>query len=561
MTTEKDQVRLEVSGVDDISGVDFNDSLGTWDKFKDSFKRQCFEQGQGGKILAKEIKTRHLAVMALLTGIGTGLLVGTGKVLSLSGPLFLIIGYIVVGSFLYPTLQAAGEMAVNYSQLSGGYNSYPRKFVDESVSFAITWNYFLEWISTLALELVTASITIKYWNTNINPAVWVSIFYLVVLVINFIGARGYGEGEFIFGSTKLIMIVGFIIMAIVINVGGGPNHEFIGAKFWHEPGFYTNFKGLCNVFVTGTFSFGQSEFIALSAAEQPNPRKAIPFAFRLIFWRIIIIYLGSLIMVGLLVPYNSPDLMGAGHNTNSSPYVLAAEMHGVKVAASIINVVILFSVASTASSSLYSASRVLQSLSEQGFAFKYFNYIDKSGRPLRALVACSFIGLFSFIAAYEKEDQVFTWLLSISGLAQLFTFDIICVSHLRFRQALRYNKIPIESLGYISSTGVWGSVYAIILHWLILIAQFWIALFPEGSSKPDIRNFFENYLASCVVLLFYVGHKVWTKNWKLFIQTKNIDIHSDRVLFDQEILKLEREENKEIYENSNWYRRIFRILI
>lgn len=536
-----------------------NNDLGKWGRFVDSFRRQEVVQGDEGKKLQKGISARHLTLMALVTGVGTGLLVGSGKVLHVSGPLFLIVGYAIVGSFLYPTLQAAGELAVNYSDLSGGYNNYPRKFLDESIAFAVTWNYCIQWLSVIAVELVTAAMTIQFWDHNAenkpkyNPDIWVAIFFVVILFINFVGSKGYGEGEFIFGSIKLSMICGFILMAIIVNCGGGPV-PYIGGRYWRDPGYYTNFKGLCNVFVTGAFALGQSEFVALSAAEQPNPRKAIPAACKLIFWRIVVLFLGSLTMVGLMVPYTSDQLMGSsGGQTHASPYVLAAELHKVKAVPHIINAVILLSVTSVASSALYSSSRTLQSLAEQGFAPSYFNYIDKAGRPFRALVVCSIVGLFSFIAAFDQQETVFTWLLSISGLSQIFTWNVIVVSHVRFRQALKYNGISLDSLGYVASTGVWGSIYAIVWHWLILIAQFYIALFPVGTSKPDAQNFFENYLGACVLIFFYVVHKLWTRNWKLYIKTSDIDINADRVIFDEEVLNLEKQENKERLNASPFY--------
>mmetsp|Transcript_2822 Transcript_2822/g.2746 ORF Transcript_2822/g.2746 Transcript_2822/m.2746 type:complete len:573 (+) Transcript_2822:135-1853(+) len=557
------ELRGDFSGsVSDSETPANNNDMGKWGRFKDSFRRQEVAHGDEGKKLQKGISTRHLTLMALVTGVGTGLLVGSGKVLHVSGPLFLIVGYAIVGSFLYPTLQAAGELAVNYSDLSGGYNNYPRKFIDESVAFAVTWNYCIQWLSVIAVELVTAAMTIQFWDqdTKYNPDIWVTIFFVVILLINFVGSKGYGEGEFIFGSIKLCMICGFILMTIIVNCGGGPV-PFIGGKYWRDPGYYTNFKGLCNVFVTGAFSLGQSEFVALSAAEQPNPRKAIPAACKLIFWRIVVLFLGSLTMVGLMVPYTSDKLMGSGGDaTHASPFVLAAELHKVKVAPDIINAVILLSVTSVASSALYSSSRTLQSLAEQGFAPSYFNYIDKSGRPLRALIVCSIVGLFSFIAAYDQEETVFTWLLSISGLSQIFTWNIIVVSHVRFRQALKYNGISLDSLGYVASTGVWGSVYAIVWHWLILIAQFYIALYPVGSDKPDAQNFFENYLAACVLIVFYVGHKLWTRNWKLYFKTKDIDINTDRVIFDEEVLNLEKQEYQEKLKSSPFYVRVIDFL-
>lgn len=536
-----------------------SNDMGKWGRFVHSFKRQEVIHGDEGKKLQKGISGRHLILMALVTGVGTGLLVGSGKVLHVSGPLFLIVGYGFVGSFLYPTLQAAGELAVNYSNLSGGYNNYPRKFLDESIAFAVSWNYCIQWLSVIAVELVTASITIQFWdhtadNTpKYNPDIWVAILFVLILVINFIGSKGYGEGEFIFGCIKLCMICGFLLMTIIVNCGGGPV-PYIGGKYWIEPGYYTNFKGLCSVFVTGAFALGQSEFVALSAAEQPNPRKSIPVACKLIFWRVLVLFLGSLTMVGLMVPYTSDKLMGsAGGQAHASPFVLAAKLHSVKVVPDIINAVILLSVTSVGSSALYSASRTLQSLAEQGFAPSYFNYIDNAGRPFRALVVCSIIGLFSFIAAFKKQENVFTWLLAISGLSQIFTWNAIVVSHVRFRQLLKYNGIPLDALGYVASTGVWGSVYAIVSHWLILIAQFYIALYPVGANKPDALNFFQNYLGACVLIVFYVGHKLWTRNWKFFIKSSDIDINADRIIFDEEVLNLEKQEQQAKLKNGPFY--------
>jgi len=488
-----------------------------------------------------------------------GCLVASGGVLNKAGPLFVIVGYAIVGSFVYPTLQAAGEMAVNYSDLSGGYNNYPRKFVDEAAAFAITWNYCIQLMADTAIQLVTASMTIRFWNTSINPDIWVTIFYIVILLINFKGAKGYGEGEFIFGSCKLLLLVGFIFMSIIVTVGGGPEKEYIGGRYWHDPGFYTDFKGLCSVFVTGAFSLGQSEFVALSAAEQTNPRQAIPNACKLIFWRILVLFLGSLTLVGLLVPYNSPRLLGGG-GSEASPYVLAAELHGVLVVPGIVNAVILLSVTSVASSSLYSASRTLQSLSEQRFAPAYFNYIDNQGRPLRALIFCSVAALFSFIAAFDKQEEVFYWLLTVLGLSQIFTWFGICISHVRFRMALKYNNISTDSLGYVSQTGVWGSYYAMACHILVLVAQFWISLFPVGKSKADVTSFFQGYLGVIILLLFYFGYKIWHNDWKFYIKIEDIDIYADRTMFDEEKLKLEREEQAEKFRSMPVLQKVLKVL-
>lgn len=517
-------------------------------KFVDGFRRQRLD-GDAGKQLAKSLLMRHLVLMSMCTGIGTGLLVGTGKVLARGGPLLVILGYMVSGTFVYCTLQAAGELAVAYSTMSGGYNIYPKKFISDPIAFATAWLYCIQWLCVIALELVTGAMTIGFWNEEINPDAWVAILFVFVLVTNFFGARIYGEIESLIGLTKIVMLVGFIIMGICVNVGANPMHDYIGGRYWHHPGCATTFKGFCNVFVTSAFAFGQTEYIALAVAESSNPR-AVPVACKMVIYKIVVFFLGSLTLVGLLVPYDSDRLMGAGGGgSHASPYVLSAALHGVQVVPHLINAVILMSVSLVGLSALYASLRTLQALAENGWAPSWFNYIDKTGRPLRALCACSIIGIFSFIAAYPKQETVFTWLLSISGLSNVFTWMAIAYSHIRFRKALKYNGIPVESLGYISQTGVWGSWYAVFWFALVIAAQFYVALFPFGG-KPNAEDFFQSFLSAPIWIFFYVCRVVWKRDWRFQIPVSEIDVDEQRTIYDIEVLQLERQEEAEKLKSS-----------
>lgn len=541
--------------------VSEEDSRNVFIRCVDSFRRKRPEDEE--KILLRSnrgISKRHLQFMALSTGVGTGLLVASGSKLKTAGPLFLLIGYLITGYFmLVPCINAAGELTVAYNNLSGGFQSYFRKFIDESAAFAIGWNYCIQWFTLIALELVTASITIKTWTTSVDPDVFVAIFLVVVVTINAIGAKGYGEAEFVMNSLKVLAIVGFIIFGIVIDCGGGPD-KFIGGQYWHHPGAYTSFKGLCTVFVTSAFAYAGTELIALSAADQQNPRDAIPSACKLVFFRITVFFLGSLLFVGLLVPSDSDELMGSGSSaTHSSPFFIAAKIHGVIVVAHIMNAVILISVTSVATSAMYSASRILQALAEQGFAPKFFNYTDRKGRPARAWLATVSFSFFAFIATYKKEETVFNWLLSISALSLIFVWSAICICHIRFRAALKYRGIPLSSLAYVSSTGLPGSYLSLTLNMLILICQFWVALFPVGSDGPDVLNFFENYLGVIVVIVFYIGHKLCTRKWSPYIKVEDIDLDSDRTIYDPEILELEREEEKQRFKNFPIWKKILKV--
>lgn len=509
------------------------------------------------------IKPRHVLMMSLGTGIGTGLLVGNATALRNAGPAGLIIGYAIMGSCLYCIIQACGELAVCYSKLPGNFNSYPSFLVDPALGFSVAWVYCIQWLCVTPLELVTASMTISYWTTSVNADVFVVIFYILIIIINIFGAQGYAEADFFFNTCKVLMISGFFILGIIITCGGAGTDGYIGAKYWHDPGAFNGnhgidrFKGIMSVFVRAAFAMGASEFISITAAEQSNPRQAIPKAAKTMIYRIVFIFLTSITLIGFLVPYDSDQLMGSGSaTTKASPYVIAIASHGVRVVPHFINAVILLSVLSVANSAFYSSSRLLHSLSDQGYAPKIFSYIDREGRPCIAMCCSALFGVIAFCAASPKEEQVFTWLLAISGLSQLFTWITICFSHIRFRRALQVQGRSLDEIGYKSQVGIYGSWYAAVMMILALIAQFWVALAPIGEGKLDAQSFFENYLAMPILIALYFGYKIWKKDWTLFIRADKIDLITHRKIFDGDLLRQEEQELQEKLKNGPFWKRV-----
>lgn len=153
-------------------------------------------------------------------------------------------------------------------------------------------SYALQWLIVLPLEIVAASITLSFWEgaRNINPAAFVGIFWLVIVMINMFGAKGYGEAEFVFAIVKILAVIGFIILGVIIACGGIAGQAYIGASYWHDPGLFNNgLKGVCSVFVIAAFSFAGTEIVGLTAAETDNPRVALPSAVKQVFWRITLV--------------------------------------------------------------------------------------------------------------------------------------------------------------------------------------------------------------------------------------------------------------------------------
>ena len=314
--------------------------------------------------LTRSLKNRHLQMIAIGGSIGTGLFVGSGSSLHTGGPAGLLIAYILIGTMIYCTVMSLGELAVTFP-VSGAFVTYNSRFIDPSWGFAMAWNYAMQWLVVLPLELVAAAMTVKYWDAKTNLAAFVVIFYVLIVAINFFGVRGYGEAEFIFSAVKVLAVLGFIILGIVLCAGGGPQGGYIGGKNWYIEGapFPNGAKGVITVFVNAAFAFAGTELCGLAAAETENPRKSLPKACKQVFWRITLFYVICLTLVGLLVPWNDERLLGSSSaDASASPFVISIRNAGIKGLPSVMNVVIMIAVLSVGNSSVYGSSRTLAAL-------------------------------------------------------------------------------------------------------------------------------------------------------------------------------------------------------
>lgn len=257
--------------------------------------------------LDRSMKPRHLNMIAIGGSIGAGFFVGSGSALTSGGPASLFICFLISGIMIFNVVYALGELAVMYP-VSGGFYTYSVRFIDPSWGFAMGWNYVssvpvsvdgfvlthcqvLQWIIVLPLELTVCSFTVQFWNKDISVAVWITIFWVFIIIVNVFGTLGYAEEEFVSSCFKLAATVIFMIVAVVLICGGGPSDglydEYWGARLWYDPGaFQHGFRGFCSVFVTAAFAFAGTELVGLAAAEAENPTKALPSAIKQVFWRI-----------------------------------------------------------------------------------------------------------------------------------------------------------------------------------------------------------------------------------------------------------------------------------
>ncbi|KAJ6260056.1 hypothetical protein Dda_5702 [Drechslerella dactyloides] len=499
------------------------------------------------ELLHRKLKGRHMQMIAIGGSIGTGLFVGSGAALQSGGPASLVIGFVLIGVMLFNTVHGLGEMAVLFP-VSGSFYTYSCRFIDPAWGYTMGINYALNWLTVLPLELTAAGITLQFWEgaRSVPISVWITVFLVAVTIVNLFGVRGYGEVEYTLGAIKIIAVIGFIITAIIINCGGVPTDDrgYIGGRYWDNPGaFRHGFKGFCSVFVTAGFAFAGTELVGLAAAEADNPRKSLPTATKQVFWRISLFYIVGLTLVGLIVPSNDPRLLNAeGGNTAASPFVIALQLANINVLPSIFNGVITLAVLSVAVSCTYGSTRTLHALAEHGMIPSCFGYVDKHGRPMVALGLSLLFGCLAYINQAAAGDAIFNWLLALSGLSQFFTWASINLAHVRFRKAWKAQGYTLDEIPFLSAGGVIGSYIGFGFCILVLIAQFYVAVSP--LDKPSsVENFFQNYLGAFILIPFYVGYKIWKRDWGFYIKLADVDLVTGRRELDlKETLQKEREE-------------------
>nr|POE51031.1 putative amino-acid permease p7g5.06 [Quercus suber] len=498
----------------------------------------------GTHVYKKSLKGRHMQMIAIGGAIGAGLFVGSGSALQTGGPASLIICFMIIGVMLMLTVTALAELAVLYP-VNGAFFTYCVRFVSRSWGFATGWDYAIQWLTILPFEITAASITIQFWQggQDVNVGVWITVFLVALSAVQIFGVRGYGEVEFVLSIMKITAVTGFIILGIIINCGGVPtdNRGYIGGLYWSGgewPAFRNGFKGFCSVFVTAAFAFGGTELTGLAAAEAADPMRSIPRATKQVFWRVTIFYIVSLLIVGLIVPADLPILNQAhGAYSKASPFVQAIQLAGIPVLPSIFNAVITISVLSVANSCSYGSTRTLQALAAEGMAPKFLAYIDGQGRPVW------------YVIALLIEVHLLTRDAALSGLADFFIWGSICFSHIRMRAGWVAQGRSIDDLPYQAFFGVWGSWVGLLLNMLCIAASFYVAVWPPGAS-PDAEAFFESFLAAPMILVLYLGWKLWTRDWVWFIRASDMDISTGMRGNLQELKAIRLEaESKKSYAN------------
>ncbi|KAH9968928.1 amino acid permease [Russula dissimulans] len=478
------------------------------------------ESGDGPQhqALQRQLKNRHVAMISIGGVIGTGLFLSSANALRHGGPVGLLLGYCFVGTVCYSVMMCLGEM-VSYLPIPGGHIKLAERFVDPAFSFTMGWNYWYNWTIVLPAELSAAAVLIDFWdkNTKVNSA-WVSICLVVVVAINFMGAGAYGEAEFIFASIKVLTITGLIILGIILDLGGGPDHDRLGFRYWKHPGPFVQYQGIGGakgrflgtwaVMTQAAFSFIGTEIVAIAAGEAKNPRRNLPKAIRRVYIRICLFYIGGVTCIGLLVPSNDPSLALGSGTAAASPFVIAIKRSGIKTLPGIINACLLTSAWSAASSDLYTSSRALYGLAIAGNAPAIFKMTLRNGLPIASLIFSSSFALLAFMGVHAGSGKVFNWFANMTAVAGLLTWFGIAYTYIRFYAGMKVHGIDRKTLPFSSPLQPYAAYYAAVSCLVICFFSGW-SVFLRGNWNS--ADFVTNYLPLALFPVLYVGARLWTR--------------------------------------------------
>ncbi|KAG1864814.1 amino acid permease/ SLC12A domain-containing protein [Suillus subluteus] len=422
-------------------------------------------------LVARRLKQRHIAGT-----FGTGLFLGTGGAIRTAGPLGALIAFALVGSVAYSSLCSLGEMT-SLAPISGSFPHFASRWVDPALGFAVGWNYFIANLLTVPVEISGAQILISMWDSH-HVAVYTVVICISICATNIFGVIYFGEAEFAFSILKLVLITGLIIVGLVIDLGGAPNHQRLGFQYWKNPGIFAGpgleprypaldkFLGILSVITQAAFAYQGMELVAIAASETENPRRNIAKAIRRVFYRISIFYILGVFIAGLIVPSNNKDLLTGFGFSAQSPFVIAMQISGIRVLPSVVNAGFIASAFSAGNSFLFCSSRILYGLALRGQAPRFLTRCTRKGLPIVAVLCSSAFAFLSLMNISSGAETVFNWLQHLSVMGGFFGWLSINITYIFFYRGLQYQGIDRRKLHYWNPLQPWLSVWGLI--WCVL---------------------------------------------------------------------------------------------
>ncbi|MGW4301658.1 amino acid permease [Streptomyces sp. NPDC004646] len=463
-----------------------------------------------GSGLQAGLKNRHLSMIAIGGVIGAGLFVGSSSGIATAGP-GILLSYALVGTLVVLVMRMLGEMSAA-NPTSGSFSAHADRALGRWAGFSIGWLYWFFWVVVLAVEATAGAGILHGWIPAVPQWGWALIVMAVLTATNLVSVGSYGEFEFWFAGIKVVAIGAFIVIGAL-------------AVFGVLPGVHSDKAGLSNLTAHGgflphgpgailtgvllvVFSFMGSEIATLAAGESENPQRAVTKSTNSIIWRIGVFYLGSILVVVSLLPWNDPSIAKDGS------YVAALGSLGIPHADQIMQFIVLTSVLSCLNSGLYTASRMAFSLGERGDAPKAFARTNSRGVPMAAILASVAFGFLAVFFNYAYPKTVFLFLVNSSGAVALFVWLVICFSQLRMRKIIQREapeKLVVKMWLYPYLTWATAALIVFVLGYMLTDTK--------GESSGRVTVLLSLGVAAVVIIVALLKQKLTADRAALAVET------------------------------------------
>ncbi|WP_207605980.1 amino acid permease [Paenarthrobacter ureafaciens] len=382
----------------------------------------------------KNLKPRQIQMIAIGGAIGTGLFLGAGGRLNAAGP-SLVIAYAVCGFFAFLILRALGELILHRPS-TGSFVSYAREFFGEKAAFVTGWFYWISWVTTTIVDITAAALYMNFfgnyipWMAAVPQWAWALIALVVVLALNLISVKVFGELEFWFALIKVAALVIFLLVGTYFVIFGTPvDGQQVGLSLISDNGgIFPNGLLPMIILMQGViFAYASIELVGTAAGETENPEKIMPKAINAVVFRIAVFYVGSVILLALLLPYTA-------YESGVSPFVTFFGSIGIQGVDVIMNLVVLTAALSSLNAGLYSTGRILRSMSVNGSAPKFASRMNKAGVPYGGILITASIALLGVPLNYLVPAQAFEMVLSIAAIGTIVTWSTIVICQLKLKR-------------------------------------------------------------------------------------------------------------------------------
>ncbi|PWY99665.1 putative DIP5-glutamate and aspartate permease [Testicularia cyperi] len=489
--------------------------------------------------LHRALKGRQISMIAIGGALGTGLIIGTGNGLANGGPASIFISYSIMGFCCAAVMAALGEMST-YMPHPRGFAGHASRFVSPEFGVATGYNYLFKYLVVTANNINAAALVISYWRADLSGGIWIAIVSVLIIALNFGGPKWFGEIEFWLSLVKIITMTGLIILMLVIDLGGSPTGDRIGFRNWQDglafrpyprtSGATGKFLGFWSTMVTALFAYTGTELVGVTVGEAANPRKNVPAAIKKTFFRIVFFYILGVLLVGMVVPSNSPLLLSAnkkGTSAAASPFVVAIRIAQIKVLPDIVNAAILVFCISAANSDQYIATRTLYGLAIDGKAPAIFRRVNKRGVPWVANTVTALFCALAFINLASGGPATFSYLVGSVTMFGGLTWICILISHIHFMKAMKVQGMSRESLPWTAPCQPYASYIAVVFTSVVVFFKGWNVFLITFNW----RSFISNYIGLPIFFMILLG-------WKLAFRTKfippsEVDLISGAREFDE----------------------------